>query len=284
MNAAELDRIEEALVSGIRDFTKTRGFKRAHLGFSGGLDSALVAYLAVKAMGAENLTGISMPSRFTSQQSKDDAAQLAANLGCRLETLPIEECFTAFLSTLKGVFENTSFDLTEENLQARIRGVLLMAYSNKFGSMLFTTGNKSEISMGYCTLYGDTCGALAPLGDLFKTEVFALCRRINERSFAGAGGGAGSGREIIPQAIIDRPPTAELRENQKDSDSLPPYEVLDAILELHLCAKVSRDGIIEKGWDAQLVDRVIDTVGRMEFKRSQLPPFLNKAGIPVQSI
>ena len=268
MTASDLDLLEETLVSGIRDFMKNCGFSRAHLGFSGGIDSALVAYLAVRAAGAESITGISMPSRFSSQHSKDDAALLAANLGCHYEILPIEECYKAFISTLEEVFKDRPFDVTEENLQARIRGVLLMAYSNKFNSMLFTTGNKSEIAMGYCTLYGDTCGALAPIGDLFKTEVFALCRRINERSLAN------NGRAVIPQNTMDKPPSAELRPNQKDSDSLPPYDVLDKILELYLCKKLSSPEIIAKGWEADLVDRIINTVSRMEFKRRQLPPVL----------
>jgi len=267
-DAVKLDALEETLVSGIRDFMKNCGFSRGHLGFSGGIDSALVAYLAAKAIGADRITGIIMPSRYSSRHSKEDAALLAANLGCRYEILPIEECFSAFLSTLKDVFENHPFDVTEENLQARIRGVLLMAFSNKFNSMLFTTGNKSEIAMGYCTLYGDTCGALAPIGELFKTEVFALCRRINERSMAY------NGMEMIPKVIIDKPPSAELRPDQKDSDSLPPYNVLDAILEHYLIGKVNRDGIIEKGWGPELVDRIINTVVKMEFKRRQLAPSL----------
>ena len=264
----QLDTLEEALTAGIREYMEKCGFSRAHLGLSGGIDSALVAYLAVQAAGAGNIVCFSMPSRFSSQGSKDDAEKLAANLGCRYETLHIEEIFAAFLSTLEGIFEDRPFDLAEENLQARIRGVLLMAFSNKFNSMLFTTGNKSEIAMGYCTLYGDTNGALGPIGGLFKTEVFALCRRINER-FAAAGD-----RAPIPQAIIDKPPSAELRLNQKDEDSLPPYDVLDKILWLCLCDKLSRDEIINRGWDSELVDRIVKTVARTEFKRRQMPPVL----------
>jgi len=268
MLVSDMDFLEETLVSGIREFMKKNGFSRTHLGLSGGIDSALVAYLASQAAGAENVTCISMPSRFSSQGSKDDAAELAAKLGCRYEILPIEKCYTAFLSTLEGIFENRPFDLAEENLQARIRGVLLMAFSNKFNSMLLNTGNKSEIAMGYCTLYGDTNGALGPLGDLFKTDVFALCRRINERSMA-----AGKGI-VIPQSIIDKPPSAELRPNQKDEDSLPPYEVLDKILGFYLNDGLSADSIVKKGWDNELVDRIIKTVVRTEFKRHQLPPVL----------
>ena len=268
MLTSELDLLEETLVSGIRDFMAKNGFKRSHLGLSGGLDSALVAYLAVKAAGPENVTCFSMPSRFSSQGSKDDAAELAVNLGCRYETIPIEEVFAAYLSALETVFENRPFDVAEENLQARIRGALLMAYSNKFGSMLLTTGNKSEIAMGYCTLYGDTCGALGPIGGLYKTEAFALCCRINERSVEAGG------REIIPQAIIDKPPSAELRPNQKDEDSLPPYEVLDAILSLYLDDHLSPEEIAKKGWDGELVGRIINTVAKMEFKRRQMPPVL----------
>jgi len=250
---------------------KKCGFSRAHLGLSGGIDSALVAYLAVKAAGPENITGISMPSRFSSKGSKDDAAMLAANLGCAYEILPIEDCYTAFLSTLKEVFKNRPFDIAEENLQARIRGVLLMAFSNKFNSMLFTTGNKSELAMGYCTLYGDTNGSLAPIGDLFKTEVFELCRRINERSVKAGG------RLIIPQSTIDKPPSAELRPNQKDSDSLPPYGILDKVLDLYLCKKLARDEIVKKLKDRELVDRIINSIARNKFKRRQLPPVVKIA-------
>jgi len=264
----QLDKIEEALVAGIRDYMKKCGFSRAHLGLSGGLDSALVAYLAVRAAGPDNISCFYMPSRFSSQSSQDDAVEMAARLGCDYKTLPIEEIYAAFLSVLSGVFENRPFDIAEENLQSRIRGTLLMAFSNKFNSMLFTTGNKSEIAMGYCTLYGDTNGALGPIGDLFKTEVFALCNRINERSIAAGG------KAVIPQAIIDKPPSAELRPNQKDEDSLPPYEVLDKILMSYLCDKLSRDEIVKKGWDEALVDRILKSVTGSEFKRRQMPPVL----------
>jgi NAD+ synthase (glutamine-hydrolysing) len=264
----ELDMLEEGLVMGIRDYMAKCGFKRAHLGLSGGIDSALVAYLGVKAIGADKIVCFSMPSRFSSQGSRDDARELAKTLGCRYETLPIESVFESFLSTLEGVFENRPFDIAEENLQARIRGSLLMAFSNKFDSMLLTTGNKSELAMGYCTLYGDMNGALAAIGDLFKIEVFALCRRINERSRTAGG------KAAIPEAILAKPPSAELRPNQKDQDSLPPYEVLDEILKLYLFDNLSKDEIVKRGWGEDLVSNVIRTVARAEFKRRQAPPVL----------
>jgi NAD+ synthase (glutamine-hydrolysing) len=264
----ELDVIEDALVMGIREYMRKCGFTRAHLGLSGGIDSALVAYLAVKAAGAENVVTMSMPSRFSSRGSRDDAAELAANLGCRYEVLPIEPVFTAFLSSLSGIFEGKPFDIAEENLQARIRGCLLMAFSNKWRSMLLTTGNKSELAMGYCTLYGDTNGALGPIGDLFKTEVFALCRRINEKSLAGRG------KAVIPQAILDKPPSAELRPDQKDEDSLPPYDKLDEILRLYLFNNLSADEIGALGKDRELAAWIIAGVAQAEFKRRQAPPVL----------
>jgi NAD+ synthase (glutamine-hydrolysing) len=264
----DLDVLEDALVMGIRDYMQKCGFTRAHLGLSGGIDSALVAYLGVRAVGKDNIVCFSMPSRFSSQGSKDDAADLANNLGCRYVTLPIEPVFTSFLAALAEVFEQRPFDLAEENLQARIRGTLLMAFSNKFDSMLLTTGNKSELAMGYCTLYGDMDGALGPIGDLFKTEVFALCRRINEKS------AAASGIKVIPEAILLKPPSAELRPNQKDQDSLPPYEVLDEILKLYLFDNLSQDEIAALGWDGNLAARIIKTVARAEFKRRQAPPVL----------
>jgi NAD+ synthase (glutamine-hydrolysing) len=266
LNRYELDILEEALIMGIRDYMTKCGFSRAHLGLSGGIDSALVAYLGVKAAGKDNIACFSMPSRFSSQGSKDDARILAENLGCRYETLPVEPVFNAYLATLEGIFENRPFDIAEENLQARIRGTLLMAYANKFGSMLLATGNKSELAMGYCTLYGDMNGALGPIGDLLKTEVFALCKRINER--------VPEDKAIIPEAIIEKPPSAELRPNQKDQDSLPPYEVLDEILKLYLFENLSKDEIVKRGWDGELTEKIIKTVARAEFKRRQAPPVL----------
>jgi NAD+ synthase (glutamine-hydrolysing) len=260
--------MEDALVLGIREYMEKCGFSRAHLGLSGGIDSALVAYLAVKALGRDKVAGFSMPSRFSSQGSRDDAAELARSIGCSYTTLPIEPVYAGFLASLKDVFQDRPFDIAEENLQARIRGTLLMAYSNKFGSMLLSTGNKSELAMGYCTLYGDMAGSLAPIGDLFKTEVFALCRRINEKSRAA------SGKDIIPEAIILKPPSAELRPNQKDQDSLPPYEDLDEILKLYLFENLSKDEIAARGWDPGLVGRIIRTAARAEFKRRQAPPVL----------
>ncbi|MDR0409195.1 MAG: NAD+ synthase [Spirochaetaceae bacterium] len=266
--SGELDVIEDALVMGIREYMRKCGFKRAHFGLSGGIDSALVAYLAVKAARKENITAISMPSRFSSRGSRDDAAELAENLGCRYETLPLEPVFAAFLSSLEELFENKPFDTAEENLQARIRGSFLMAFSNKWQSLLLATGNKSELAMGYCTLYGDMNGALAPIGDLFKTEVFAICRRINEKSLVE------QGKLIIPTAILEKPPSAELRPNQKDEDSLPPYDELDEILKLYLFNNLSAYEIGMLGKDAALAASIITTVARAEFKRRQAPPVL----------
>jgi NAD+ synthase (glutamine-hydrolysing) len=268
LSRAELDILENALVLGIREYMEKCGFSRAHLGLSGGIDSALVAYLGTRAAGKDRIAAFSMPSRYSSQGSKDDAAELARNLGCSYSVLPIEPVFTGFLDTLKDTFGGRPFDLAEENLQARIRGSLLMAYSNKFGSMLLATGNKSELAMGYCTLYGDMCGALAPIGDLFKTEVFALCRRINERSRASGNG------SVIPEAILAKPPSAELRPNQKDQDSLPPYEELDQILKLYLFENLSGQEIAGRGWDPGLASSIVKTAARAEFKRRQAPPVL----------
>ena len=288
LDRRELDVLEEGLVMGIRDYMGKCGFGRAHLGLSGGIDSALAACLGVRAVGAAHIVCFSMPSRFSSQGSRDDARELAENLGCRYEVLPIEQVFESFLGTLAAVFEDRPFDIAEENLQARIRGTLLMGFSNKFNSMLLTTGNKSELAMGYCTLYGDMNGALGPIGDLFKTEVFALCRRINERALArepslagepGNTAGTGAfalspGRIVIPRAIINKAPSAELRPNQKDQDSLPPYETLDAILKLYLFENLSADEIAGRGWDRELAARIVKTVARAEFKRRQAPPVL----------
>ena len=266
LSPQQLDIIEDKLVSGIRDHLSKCGFSRCHLGLSGGLDSALVAYLAVQAVGKENVVCLILPSRFTSQNSLDDAEALANNLGCRKEILSIEPLYAVFLETLDPLFKGRPFDTTEENLQSRIRGTLLMAFSNKFHSMLLATGNKSELAMGYCTLYGDTCGGLAPIGDLFKTDAFALCRRINEKSRLQ------SGKNIIPETIITKPPSAELRPNQTDQDSLPPYEVLDAILNEYLVNGCLPDEITKRlGVEKELIIQIVKTVSAMEFKRRQAP-------------
>jgi NAD+ synthase (glutamine-hydrolysing) len=264
-----LDVVEDTLVQGIRDYMSKYGFSRCHLGLSGGIDSALVAHLAVRTVGKENVVCFRLPSRFSSQGSLDDAATVAKTLGCRCETLPLEPIYVQFLETLKDVFEGRPFDSAEENLQARIRGTLLMAFSNKFQSILLATGNKSEAAMGYCTLYGDTMGALAPIGDLFKTEVFALCRRINEKSRAQ------SGHDIIPEAILTKAPSAELRPGQTDQDKLPPYDVLDAVLEQYLHEHQSAEQIAETlKMDKGLTTYIIQCVDTMEFKRRQSPAAL----------
>ena len=268
MSFTASDYPEQILIEGIRNYMKQNGFRQLHLGLSGGIDSALVAYLAVEAAGAEHTTALYMPSRFSSQSSADDAQKLAKNLGCRYEILPIEPVYRAFLSVLEPVFNNKPFDITEENLQSRIRGTLLMAYANKFNSMLLNASNKSEAAMGYCTLYGDASGVLGPIGDLFKTEVFALCNVINDKQkIAGK-------NEIIPRSIIDKAPSAELRPNQKDEDTLPPYPVLDEILKLHLVDKLSAEEIAARGFDRELTGHIIQTVKQMAFKWRQMPPVL----------
>ncbi len=256
------DEAERALVEGIRGYMAKCGFKRAHLGLSGGIDSALVAVLAVKAIGPENVTCVTMPSRFSSAGSVDHSAELCAQLGCRMENVSIEGPFSAYLDALEPHFRGTQFGLTEENMQARVRGGILMAWSNKFDSMLLTTGNKSEIAVGYCTLYGDMCGALAPIGDLLKTEVFALCERIFERD------------GLIPRSIIDKPPSAELRPNQLDQDSLPPYEDLDAVLRLYIDEDLDAPAIVARGFDEALVRRVLRMTARAEYKRRQAAPVI----------
>ena len=266
LSPQQLDIIEDTLAHGIREYLLQCGFYRCHLGLSGGLDSALVAYLAVQALGKENVVCFILPSRFTVQNSLDDAVELANNLGCRYEMISIEPLFAGFLETLAPVFEGRPFDTAEENLQSRIRGTLLMAFSNKFHSMLLATGNRSELAMGYCTLYGDMNGGLAPIGDLFKTEVFALCRRINVK------------KNIIPVSILTKPPSAELRPNQTDQDTLPPYDVLDAVLRLHFADCRSPEEIAKTlGVDTELTTRIVTTVTAMEFKRFQAPPVLSAA-------
>ncbi|MGN6112903.1 MAG: NAD+ synthase [Luteimonas sp.] len=256
-----------ALVRGTRDYCRKNGFAKAWLGLSGGIDSALVLAIAVDALGAENVTAVRMPSRYTADLSNDLAAVQCASLGVRLLTVPIEKPFQGFLDALAPQFEGLDADTTEENLQSRSRGALMMALSNKFGGLLLTTGNKSEYAVGYATIYGDMCGGYAPLKDLYKTEVFALARWRNT-----VGGSAPNGGEVIPTAVIERPPSAELRENQRDQDSLPPYDVLDAILLRHVDQEQSAAEIIAAGFDAATVERVLKLVRTSEWKRHQAAP------------
>jgi NAD+ synthase (glutamine-hydrolysing) len=256
------EEIERALVLGIKDYLAKCGFRRVHLGLSGGIDSALVAVLATRAVGRENVRAFALPSRFSSPASLADARQLAANLGVGLEVVSIESIFPRLLEALAPVFAGKAPDVTEENVQARIRSLILMAYANKFDSVLLNTGNKSELATGYCTLYGDMCGSLAVIGDLFKTEVYGLARDINRRG------------PVIPEAIIAKAPTAELKENQTDQDTLPPYELLDLILEDLLLRNLSVDEICEKGRERAMVEKVVKMVGRAEYKRRQAPPVL----------
>ena len=258
-----------AVVRGTRDYCRKNGFGKAWLGLSGGIDSSLVLAIAVDALGAENVTAVRMPSRYTADLSNDLAQEQCDALGVRLVTVPIEPPFQGFLDTLAPAFAALSpqpsalaFDTTEENLQSRTRGALLMALSNKFGGLLLTTGNKSEYAVGYATIYGDMCGGYAPIKDLYKTEVFALAKWRNA---------VGDGR-AIPPAVIARPPSAELRENQLDQDSLPPYDVLDAILYRHVDQEQSAAEIVAAGYDAATVERVVKLVRSSEWKRHQAAP------------
>ena len=250
-----------AVVRGTQDYCRKNGFTKAWLGLSGGIDSSLVLAIAVDALGADNVTAVRMPSRYTADLSNDLAAEQCRMQGVRLLTVPIEKPFQGYLDALAEHFGDLPVDTTEENLQSRTRGALLMAMSNKFGGLLLTTGNKSEYAVGYATIYGDMCGGYAPLKDLYKTEVFALARWRNT-----------VGDRVIPQAVIDRPPSAELRENQKDQDSLPPYDVLDAILLRHVDQEQSRDEIVAAGFDPATVDKVLRLVRISEWKRHQAAP------------
>lgn len=256
-----IDSIRRALVLGIRDYLHKCGFGEVLLGLSGGIDSAVTAALAVEALGSDQVHGVAMPSRFSSAHSIEDARTLAENLGIRFSVLAINDLHSAFEQTLDPHFEDRPPDVTEENVQARIRGTVLMAFSNKFNRVLLTTGNKSEIAVGYCTLYGDMCGGLAVLSDVPKTQVYQLAELINRTSE----------RKLIPQRTIDKPPSAELREDQTDQDSLPSYDVLDAILEQYIELDRDADEIVGLGFDRDVVMRVTRLVDRNEYKRKQIP-------------
>jgi NAD+ synthetase len=251
-----------AIVRGIRDYCSKNGFKRAWLGLSGGIDSALVLALAAEALGPSNVTAVRLPSRYTAGLSNDLADVQARKLGVEMLTVPIAEPFEGFLRALAPAFEGRAPDVAEENLQSRSRGVLLMALSNKLGGLLLTTGNKSEYAVGYATIYGDMCGGFAPIKDLYKTEVYALCRWRNAQ---------GDG-EIIPEGVITRAPSAELRENQTDQDSLPPYEVLDGILARYIDQEAAPADIVLDGFDPATVRRVLTLVRQSEWKRRQAAP------------
>jgi NAD+ synthase/NAD+ synthase (glutamine-hydrolysing) len=252
-----------ALVLGTRDYVRKCGFQKVVIGLSGGIDSALTAAIAVDAIGKENVIGVGMPGPYSSQGSKDDALALATNLGIRYEVISITPVFEEFRSALSPVFRNTGEDFTEENMQSRLRGSTLMALANKFGALVLTTGNKSEMAVGYCTLYGDMCGALAVIADVPKTMVYRLSEYRNSIA------------PVIPRATIEKVPSAELRPNQTDQDTLPPYEVLDCILEDYVeNYKTAEEIAGERGYDCKLVSSVIRMIERSEYKRQQAAPVL----------
>lgn len=258
----DLQHIEDALTLGIQDYLAKTGFQSVVLGLSGGIDSALTAALAVKALGPDKVLGVAMPSMYSSEGSVQDALALAKNLGMRCETVPIAPIYGQYTESLSPIFAGIAEDVTEENLQARIRGNLLMALSNKYGHLLLTTGNKSEMAVGYCTLYGDMCGGLAVIADLPKTWVYALSAHMNRHE------------EVIPTSTLTKPPSAELRPDQKDQDTLPDYEILDGILEAYIVDLCAPQEIIQQGFDPGLVNWVIGAVNRNEYKRRQAPPGL----------
>ena len=258
----DLEQMRLALELGLHDYVKKNGFGDVVIGLSGGIDSALTAALCVEALGAERVHGVSMPSRYSSTATRGDAERLAESLGIDFREIAIEPTVDAFTSALREHFAGRDSDLTEENLQARIRGTLLMALSNKFGWLVIATGNKSELSVGYSTLYGDLAGGFALIKDVYKTDVFRLSRWLNERA----------GRELIPASIIERAPSAELRADQLDEDSLPPYPALDRVLEAYVELDRSREELSQDGFDADVVDRAVGMIDRAEYKRRQAPP------------
>jgi NAD+ synthase (glutamine-hydrolysing) len=254
--------IYSALVLGTRDYVRKNGFKKATIGLSGGIDSSLVACIAVDALGRENVIGVTMPSRYSSEGTRSDAETLAKNLGIEFKAIPIDQIFSKSLKAIFGEKGGSEQGIAVENLQARIRGNILMTLSNKYGCMILSTGNKSEMSVGYATLYGDMCGGYAVIKDVPKTMVFKLSMYVNSKA----------GKEIIPQSVIERPPSAELKSDQKDQDSLPAYEVLDPILKSYIEEDLSPTEIISQGADADLVREVVRMVNKSEFKRRQAPP------------
>jgi NAD+ synthase/NAD+ synthase (glutamine-hydrolysing) len=261
--ASEIEEVYQALILGTQDYVRKCGFQRVIVGLSGGIDSSLVATLAADALGAENVLGVAMPGPFSSAHSRRDAEQLAANLHIQFRVIPITSLYQGYLDTLTPVFADRCHDVTEENIQARIRGNILMALSNKFGALVLSTGNKSEIAVGYCTLYGDMAGGLAVIADVPKTMVYELARSLNRSG------------ERIPRACLEKPPSAELRPNQTDQDTLPPYEVLDMVLKAYIEDNMSwKDITASYNIDAGLVRSIIDRVNGAEYKRQQAAPTL----------
>ena len=270
-----LESIYAAMVLGLRDYVNKNGFPGVVLGLSGGVDSALSAAVAVDALGPDRVLTVMMPSPYTSEESLEDAAAAAELLGTRIETVSIEPAMEAFDEMLAPMFEGRDADITEENVQARSRGLLLMALSNKFGHMLLTTGNKSEMSVGYATLYGDMCGGYSVLKDVYKTTVFELCHWRNQHIAQGFLGPEG---RVVPERIITKPPSAELRPDQKDQDSLPPYDELDAILNCLVEQEMGFDATVAKGYDPVTVHRIWTLLDRAEYKRRQAPPGVKITG------
>src|SRR5438309_4387924 len=256
----EAEEIGRGLVLGLRDYIRKCGFKDIVVGLSGGIDSAVTAAIAVDALGKEHVTGIAMPSKFSSKSSLDDACVLAQNLGIAFHVVPIEPIYEPYEESFNKLFNNNVFDTTNENVQARIRGNILMAWSNRTGALVVSTGNKSELAVGYCTLYGDMAGGLALLGDVYKTMVYRVANWINRE------------REVIPRSTITKPPSAELKLNQTDQDTLPPYEVLDGILKLYIEEWKEVDDIVTAGYERALVERILRIVDTNEFKRRQAAP------------
>lgn len=257
---SDYEEIYKALTLGVKDYVSKNNFKKVVIGLSGGIDSSLVATIATDALGKENVVGVFMPSKYTSKESKEDAVQLSKNLGIKFLSIPITNIFSTYLEEFKDIFKGKKQDITEENLQARIRGNILMAISNKFGYLVLTTGNKSELSVGYATLYGDMAGGFAVIKDVYKTVVYKLAEYRNSVS------------SVIPQRVLTKAPTAELKENQKDQDTLPPYSLLDAILNQYIENDKTYYEIVEMGFDKEVVKKVIRMVDRNEYKRRQAPP------------